>query len=92
VYEPQQTQNLSQKISGSGAFFLSLSMKRHEKIGLDFEVDKLTNSIENIVTGDSFTTDISIISIADLKNVTKKNGWQFDWKLELNSRTKMFIS
>lgn len=53
------------------------------KTGLDFEVDKLTNSVENIVTGDSFATDITIISISDLKTVIKKNGWQFDWKREL---------
>jgi len=58
-------------------------MKKSQKIGLDFEVDKLTNSIENIITGDSFATDITIISISDLKTVTKKNGWQFDWRLEL---------
>ena len=58
-------------------------MKKSQKIGLDFEVDKLTNSIENIVTGDSFATDISIISISDIKTVIKKNGWQFDWRLEL---------
>lgn len=57
-------------------------MKKIEKIGLDFEVDKLTNSIENVVTGDSFPTDITLITAADLKTVTKKNGWQFDWKLE----------
>jgi hypothetical protein len=41
-------------------------MKKSQKIGLDFEVDKLTNSIENIITGDSFATDISILSISDL--------------------------
>lgn len=58
-------------------------MKKPAKTGLDFEVDKLTNSIENIITGDSFATDITIISISDLKTVIKKNGWQFDWKLEL---------
>lgn len=58
-------------------------MKRPKKTGLDFEVDKLTNSIENIVTGDSFATDITIISISDLKTVIKKNGWLFDWKFEL---------
>lgn len=57
-------------------------MKKNRKIGLDFEVDKLTNSIENVITGDSFPTDITIITAADLKNVTKKNGWQFDWKFE----------
>jgi hypothetical protein len=58
-------------------------VRKREQIGLDFEVDKLTNSIENAVSGDSFATDITIISISDLKTVTKKNGWQFDWKLEL---------
>ena len=57
-------------------------MKQRKKIGLDFEVDKLTNSIENVITGDSFPTDITLITNADLKIVTKKNGWQFDWKLE----------
>ena len=42
----------------------------------------MTNSIENVVTGDSFSTDITLISSADLKSTTKKNGWQFDWKEE----------
>ncbi len=63
-------------------------MRKLEQIGLDFEVDKLTNSIENVVTGDRFATDITIISIADLKTVTKKNGWQFDRKLELKQPEK----
>ena len=58
-------------------------MKKHKKIGLDFLVDKLTNSIENVVTGDSFPTDIILISNADLKTVTKKNGWAFNWIYEL---------
>ncbi len=57
-------------------------MKKIKEIGLNFEIDKLTNSIENVVTGDSFPTDISIVTLADLKNVTKKNKWQFDWKFE----------
>ena len=59
-----------------------------KKLGLDFEVDKLTNSIENVVTGDSFATDITLISMADLKTVSKKNGWQFDWKQELKQPEK----
>ena len=58
-------------------------MKKIEKAGLDFEVDKLTNSIKNIVTGDSFATDITIVSISDLKTVSRQNGWQFDWRFEL---------
>ena len=57
-------------------------MKKIQK-GLDFVIDNLTNSIENVVTGDSFSTDISIVSNTDLKTVTKKNGWAFEWKEEL---------
>ena len=45
-------------------------------------IDKLTNSIENVVTGDSFSTDITLISTSDLKPITKKNGWVFNWKEE----------
>lgn len=54
-------------------------MRKSRKIGLDFEVDKLTNSIENIVTGDCFNTDITLISSSDLRIASNKNGWQFDW-------------
>ena len=57
-------------------------MKKQKQIELDFEVDKLTNSLENVVTGDSFPTDITLISSPDLKTITKKNGWTFDWKEE----------
>jgi hypothetical protein len=58
-------------------------VKKRTKIGLDFEIEELTNSIKNLISGDSFSTDISRITKADLKNVTKKDGWLFDWKLEL---------
>jgi hypothetical protein len=58
-------------------------MKKSKQTGLDFEIDKLTNSIENVVTKDSFPTDIILITSADLKTVSKKTGWQFDWKLEI---------
>lgn len=57
-------------------------MEKSKKKGLDFDVDKLTNSIQNAVTGDSFPTDVSIFSIEDFKSLKKKNEWQFDWKLE----------
>ena len=57
-------------------------MKEIKEIGLDFIIDKLTNSIENVVTGDSFATDISLLKSSDLKNITKKNNWLFDWKQE----------
>ncbi len=57
-------------------------MKKKKETGLDFEVDKLTNSIENVITGDSFSTEVSIVSLSDLKGVSKKNNWVFDWKFE----------
>ena len=58
-------------------------MKKRDKIGLDVEIDELTNSIKNVISGDSFSTDISRITKVDLKKITVKDGWQFDWKLEL---------
>jgi len=58
-------------------------VRKRTKIGLDFEIDELTNSIKNLISGDSFSTDISRITKSDLKNVTKKDGWLFDLRLEL---------
>ncbi len=52
---------------------------------LDFEIDRLTRSIENVATGDSFATEVSYLIKADLKQVTKKNGWLFNWKSELDA-------
>ena len=57
-------------------------MANKKETGLDFIVDKLTNSIENVVSGDSFSTDISLLNDIDLKLVSKKKDWVFDWKRE----------
>jgi hypothetical protein len=57
-------------------------VKKQQNKGLDFIIDELTNSIQNAVTGDSFATDISLVTTDDLKTVIKKTNWQFDWKLE----------
>lgn len=46
------------------------------------EIDKLTNSIENVVTGEAFATVVVPVSAADLKTTTKKNGWLFKWREE----------
>lgn len=54
-----------------------------KKIALDFEVGKLTNSIQNTISGDSFLTEVSQFTIQDSKHITKKNGWNFNWKSEL---------
>jgi hypothetical protein len=57
-------------------------VKKHPTIYLDFEIDKLTNSIENVITGDSFATEISLLTKEDLKIINKKNQWSFNWKNE----------
>jgi hypothetical protein len=49
---------------------------------IDIEIDKLTNSLENLISGDSFPTDIIIADLNDFKSITKKEGWLFDWKSE----------
>lgn len=59
-------------------------MAKRTNGGLDFVIDKLTNSIENVITGDSFTTTIIHLTKSDLKTVAKKSCWVFDWKHELN--------
>lgn len=58
-------------------------MKKRNQLGLDFEVDKLTNSIENVKSGDCFPTEISLLTKAEVKGMTKKNGWRFNWTSEL---------
>ncbi|TDG36050.1 hypothetical protein EZJ43_10220 [Pedobacter changchengzhani] len=60
-------------------------MKKQKDIGLDFEIDKLTNSIENVKSKDSFPTEISLLTRLELNGLTKKNGWQFNWDTELKN-------
>jgi len=47
-------------------------VKKNRARELDFLIDNLTNSIENVVTGDSFQTEISLVSKADLKLISSK--------------------
>lgn len=63
-------------------------MKKDQINYLDFEIDKLTRSIENAISGDSFQTDISYLTKNDLKQVSKKNGWLFNWKSELSHNNR----
>jgi hypothetical protein len=62
-------------------------VKKEERIQLDFVIDKLTNSLQNTISGDSFPTEVSRLTKSDLKLVTKKNGWNFNWKKEFDNNT-----
>ena len=63
-------------------------MSSKVQIEQSFIIDKLTDSILNTISGDSFQTEVSRLTSLDLKIVTKKNGWNFDWKLEFNDLQK----
>jgi hypothetical protein len=49
---------------------------------LDFEIDKITESIENAETGESHNTLVLPVTQADLKETVIKNGRIFDRKQE----------
>jgi hypothetical protein len=63
-------------------------VKKQKRIPLDFEVDRLTNSIQNTISGDSFPTDVSRLIKPDLKQIWKKNGWSFNWKSEFEDNAR----
>lgn len=63
-------------------------MSNKIQIEQNFIIDKLTDSILNTISGDSFQTEVSRMTTVDLKNVTKKNGWNFDWKSEFKDLQK----
>lgn len=57
-------------------------MPKETKYHISVEVDRLTNSVQNTISGDSFPTEVHTISKADLKNINKKNKWLFNWSKE----------
>ena len=63
-------------------------MNKRAKIALDFVVDKLTNSIQNTISGDSFPTEVARLTKTDLKQISKKNAWAFNWKIELSDNKR----
>ncbi|MEP7197151.1 MAG: hypothetical protein ABI851_11585 [Saprospiraceae bacterium] len=57
-------------------------MKKEKKILVDIEIDKLTNSIENVLSGDIFDTDIIPLFNKDKKQINQTD-WQFNWQEQL---------
>jgi hypothetical protein len=52
-------------------------MPKRKIIAFDFEIDKLTNSIENTITGDSHATIVLPVTKEDLAKIKKDKTWQF---------------
>jgi hypothetical protein len=63
-------------------------VKQKNIIKQGFWVDTLTNSIRNTVSNDSFDTEVSLLTKKDLKQILKKNGWNFNWNNETNDIKK----
>jgi hypothetical protein len=63
-------------------------MKDSKNIEHGFIIDRLTNSILNTVSGDSFPTEVIRLSKSDLKYITQKKGWNFNWKREFDEIKK----
>ena len=60
-------------------------MATKKKYHIDIEIDRLTNSVQNTISGDSFATEVLEVEKADLKTISKTNGWLFDWKSEFRA-------
>lgn len=52
------------------------------KKGIDIEIDKLTNSIVNVISGEVFQTEFSKVTG---KEINKKD-WLFDWNFEIKDK------
>jgi hypothetical protein len=63
-------------------FLVNLLAVKGSKYHIGIEIDRLTNSIVNNISGDSFQTEILPVNAADMKGVTKKADWKFNWKAE----------
>ena len=51
-------------------------MEKIKKVGLDFIIDKLTNSIELVATDESFDTIVTRVLWPERKQIKSKE-WQF---------------
>ncbi len=60
-------------------------MKGTRGIQLDFEIDKLTNSIENAISGEVF--DTLIIQISETRKI-KESEWSFNWHSEIKNKSR----
>ena len=61
-------------------------MAKHQPF--DIEIDKLTRSIENAISGDSFKTEVLQLTLTDIKKL-RKADWLFEWKAEAKLKDRM---
>ncbi|HVY76456.1 MAG TPA: hypothetical protein VG890_16615, partial [Puia sp.] len=49
---------------------------------LEFYIDEITNSIQEIATGNTFETEMVLVKPEEIKSLNKKEGWLFNWNKE----------
>ena len=57
---------------------------------LDIEIDELTNSIKNSVTGEVFDTIVEHISVSH-SHLIKADEWIFNWHSELTISQRLVL-
>lgn len=82
------SENLTEIIGKKLKITYLRKMGSSKNIEQDFIIDRLTNSILNTVSGDSFQTEVIRLGKTDLKYVAKIRGWNFNWKSEFDDIKK----
>ncbi len=59
-------------------------MKKEKLIHLNIEIDELTTSIENVLTGEIFQTDIVKLTSKE-NHQFKRMEWEFNWSDEFKN-------
>jgi hypothetical protein len=54
-----------------------------KKSPVSMYIDRLTNSVINVITGDVFGTEVRLLTSSD--KVSLKKNWLFDWRREMNT-------
>ena len=65
-------------------------MKELQETELDFEVDHLTNSIENAISGEVFDTVVTLLNPPDTRQI-KRTEWTFNWQTEIKDKAKQIF-
>ncbi|GMU85462.1 MAG: hypothetical protein AMXMBFR48_07040 [Ignavibacteriales bacterium] len=60
--------------------------------GIEIEVDKITSSIQNLISGDILDTEVVMVSWTEINKVTQNSDWLFDWKIEFKRITANYIN
>ena len=58
-------------------------------MGIGTRIDKITNSIEDRISGLSIETSIIPLAKFELTKVKKGNGWKFNWRKEITERDRI---